>query len=201
MKRNSGSLLGRFLLLVLGSLGATGHMACSSEPNVVVDCPPMGDVTTFCQCSASDAEGSLGRDTTCDAEVVSGTCCATVGWPGLRPDGSGGHCQCSKSGRQCTRSTSQGSVELTETVSSCNGAGEAPEPGGACPTSSYVSCREDADCRCTGLCSRLSSSSTDKYCTIPCTDDSDCKDSSSWRGTKQSIRCNDALGVCLPGSD
>lgn len=68
--------------------------------------------------------------------------------------------------------------------------------GGTCPGSGYVSCTTSADCSCGLTCSRLTSSSTDRFCTQTCTEDADCSGSKSWAFS--SIGCNPATKVCIP---
>ena len=66
-----------------------------------------------------------------------------------------------------------------------------------CPGSGFVSCSSSADCPCGLICSRLSTSSAEKWCTQSCDTDSDCSNSSLW--TFSGVGCNPLTNVCTPG--
>lgn len=68
--------------------------------------------------------------------------------------------------------------------------------GPTCPGSGYISCSDSSVCPCGLFCSRLSSSSTDKYCTQSCSTDDECTSSSQWSFSP--VGCSPIVGVCVP---
>lgn len=81
-------------------------------------------------------------------------------------------------------------------VAACENRYTAGPPGTTCPGSGYISCTDSSACPCGLFCSRLSSSSTDKYCTQSCSTDDECSSSSQWKFSP--VGCSPIVGVCVP---
>ncbi len=63
--------------------------------------------------------------------------------------------------------------------------------GSGCPDSALTPCADGSEC-CTGICERIVSSSTERYCTNYCSTDADCTEVIGYGG------CNSQTGVCGP---
>jgi hypothetical protein len=143
-----------------------------------------GTCTPSLEDGASCTSGAQCKSSNC----IAGTCMAYCGYEGdacVYPnDCCNGNCQ----GGTCGAST---------VVTPPPGGGSDGGPG-ACVDQPYTHCSSAADC-CSGYCDVISDQSSDTYCTLPCTVDSDCASSSTWNGSGGcNLHGSYGTATCLP---
>ena len=165
--------------LALGAAGVVFSQSCSDTWQCV-------DYAGICICSYEGPSGDGEVISTCDASSeATPTCCADETL-----------CMCSTlecldSQRHVSSCTNPPAETGGEADASSSGSG-----GGTCPSSAGPSCESDSDC-CSGTCAKITTSSSSKHCTLPCTEASDCDASAIWKpNPNPGFDCNDQTGYC-----
>lgn len=178
----AGFVLG--VALAVGALFAAP--GCSSSYEYCALLRDSSGMPTSCICNDGDANHENGELVdSCDVSP-SWTCCTTRA----------GYCSCSANPDCSGGDSPSRSVPISECKldSPSDSTSQASSGGGACPDPAYTECTNVADCECSAACGKNATNESVSYCTLPCTQDSDCSASPTWHGS--SVGCNPLTGYC-----
>lgn len=165
---------GLLLALLVASCGS-GEIRCKI--------PDKG----FCACGIGfNGDPHIG----CDTSFMGGSiCCAEAGFG-------------EQANAECTCTSDRGDPNLPcptgqRMVTSCEvepRGSSSSTGGGTCPDPAFTECSSVADCACSTACGKNATNESVSYCTLPCTQDSDCDASGTWHGS--GFGCNQLTGYC-----